>query len=293
MSNGYSLRALGFCGADDSVDVNLLGIICSHYPFVEFGVLFRPDKEGQPRYASREWVVKLSKLREKLSSSKDPIDMKLAAHLCGSRVDDFLMGSESCQKFLGELTKWGFGRVQINATKVNNVNTSLLLDEKMFERVEKIIKQNPKIEFIIQRNDETKKLWEPLLQSELSSQNISFLQDESKGTGVSPSNGFSWDKKEGSTKIGFAGGIGPKNIASVLDSLSESINKLSVDGGGNEPDKKKLKQEDVSIWIDMESSLRTITKDELDFFDIQKCYDCIHVVCEKGFFAHPDFLLQE
>lgn len=41
---GTKLRALGFCGADDSIDPNLLGLVCHAYPFVEFGVLFRPDK---------------------------------------------------------------------------------------------------------------------------------------------------------------------------------------------------------------------------------------------------------
>ena len=43
------LRALGFCGADDSVNPKLLGLFSNMYPFVEFGVLFRPDKEGTPR----------------------------------------------------------------------------------------------------------------------------------------------------------------------------------------------------------------------------------------------------
>lgn len=38
------LRKLGFCGADDSVSPRMLGLICQAYPFVEFGVLFRPDK---------------------------------------------------------------------------------------------------------------------------------------------------------------------------------------------------------------------------------------------------------
>lgn len=38
------LRKLGFCGADDSVSPRMLGLICNSYPFVEFGVLFRPDK---------------------------------------------------------------------------------------------------------------------------------------------------------------------------------------------------------------------------------------------------------
>jgi hypothetical protein len=38
------LRKLGFCGADDSVSPHALGMIYHSYPFVEFGVLFRPDK---------------------------------------------------------------------------------------------------------------------------------------------------------------------------------------------------------------------------------------------------------
>jgi hypothetical protein len=38
------LRYLGFCGVDDSIDPRLLGLIAHSYPFVEFGVLFRPDK---------------------------------------------------------------------------------------------------------------------------------------------------------------------------------------------------------------------------------------------------------
>ena len=38
------LRKLGFCGADDSIPPRMLGLICNSYPFVEFGILFRPDK---------------------------------------------------------------------------------------------------------------------------------------------------------------------------------------------------------------------------------------------------------
>ena len=38
------LRLVGFCGADDSVHPHFLGLISQAYPFVEFGILFRPDK---------------------------------------------------------------------------------------------------------------------------------------------------------------------------------------------------------------------------------------------------------
>ncbi len=45
-----TLRKLGFCGVDDSVSPEALGMIFHSYPFVEFGVLFRPDKV-------RSWFV--------------------------------------------------------------------------------------------------------------------------------------------------------------------------------------------------------------------------------------------
>jgi hypothetical protein len=78
--SSIKLRKLGFCGVDDSVSPRALGMIYNAYPFVEFGVLFRPDKEGQPRYATKEWVDELSIIA---SSSS----MTLAAHLCGERVN--------------------------------------------------------------------------------------------------------------------------------------------------------------------------------------------------------------
>jgi hypothetical protein len=42
------LRALGFCGADDSVHPHNLVILAQAFPLVEFGILFRPDKVGRP-----------------------------------------------------------------------------------------------------------------------------------------------------------------------------------------------------------------------------------------------------
>jgi hypothetical protein len=43
------LRYMGFCGVDDSVSSLALSLISEHYPWVEWGILFRSDKEGQPR----------------------------------------------------------------------------------------------------------------------------------------------------------------------------------------------------------------------------------------------------
>ena len=256
------LRALGFCGADDSVHPNMLGLISHAYPFVEFGVLFRPDKEGQPRYASSEWVQCLSRVANKSS-------MQLAAHLCGIRVNEVLDGKDA---FLSTLPALGFQRVQINATAVNGVDTSRL--KESVPSFVGIVQKYPKLEFILQKNQETKPLWEGLLESSecgpvgsLAS-NVSMLVDESKGTGVLAS---SWPTPPAEYKIGYAGGIGPDNIDKVLCDVMEAA-------------------QGTSFWIDMESSLRS-TKNGKDVFDLDKCYEVIDATCKAGICIHPEYLV--
>lgn len=259
------LRALGFCGADDSVHPRVLGLYSHSYPFVEFGVLFRPDKEGEPRYATMEWVERLSKVATKSDGS-----MKLAAHLCGARVNEVLAGDTT---FLRKVSAWGFQRVQINATAVNGVDTS-----KLAESVPSFlstVQAHPELEFILQKNAETKPLWEGVLASASEAagkagylpKNVSMLVDESKGTGVLAS---SWPTPPAEYEIGYAGGIGPDNIETVL-------NDVMLAGNGRD------------IWIDMESSLRS-TKNGKDIFDLDKCYEVIDAVCASGIYTHPDFL---
>ena len=44
------------------------------------------------------------------------------------------------------------------------------------------------------------------------------------------------------------------------------------------------------IWIDMESSLRTIDAKGNDIFDMNKVFRCIEAVCEAGIYEHPDYV---
>lgn len=290
------LRKLGFCGVDDSVSPRMLGLICQSYPFVEFGVLFRPDKEGQPRYASKEWVKELSKV---VQSSNHK--MQLAAHLCEKRVLDILEykstngdnNTNPAKEFLDDIQSNGFYRVQINATKVNGVDPSKVTPDSI-QNICHAIKDYPNLEFIIQKNEETKPLWEGILNSTLFDideeklprklpTNVVMLVDESKGTGLLAS---SWPIPPMEYDIGYAGGIGPMNVKQVLKDI------MDVASGRD-------------IWIDMESSLRTkiskkvsihqgeggeVEEVEQDVFDLGKCFKCIEVVCELGLYKHPQFL---
>jgi len=248
------LRALGFCGADDSVDPKMLGLIASAYPSVEFGVLFRPDKEGSPRYASAAWVQNFSQV---ILAAK----IKAAAHLCGARVNQVLDGDGA---FLEQLLSWGFGRVQINATAVNGVDTSKLAEQA--PHILELANKFPKLEFILQKNDETAPLWQAVLSSGVPS-NVTMLVDESKGTGVAAK---SWPSPPKEYEIGYAGGIGPSNIDKVLTDVVTAANGRS-------------------FWIDMESSLRS-NKNGDDVFDLDKCFIVINATCSAGLMGHPGFL---
>jgi hypothetical protein len=61
---------MGFCGVDDSVSPEFLIFLSKHHPFIEWGVLFRQDLEGTPRYASSEWVKRLCGLEGQRKSSE-------------------------------------------------------------------------------------------------------------------------------------------------------------------------------------------------------------------------------
>ena len=260
-----SLRAIGFCGADDSVSPKFLGVVCQSYPFVEFGVLFRPDLEGQPRYATAAWVQQLGEV-----ASKSNGRMKLAAHLCGGRVMEVLGGDDA---FVSTLPALGFKRVQINATAVNGVDTSSL--STAVPAVAALMARHPELEFILQKNDETEPLWSGLLEGDAENMgaagclpsNVTMLVDESKGTGVLAS---SWPSPPEGYDIGYAGGIGPANIQAVLKDVATAANGRD-------------------IWVDMESSLRS-NKNGKDVFDLDKCYQCIEAVCDMGIFEHPNYL---
>mmetsp|Transcript_23060 Transcript_23060/g.46137 ORF Transcript_23060/g.46137 Transcript_23060/m.46137 type:complete len:296 (+) Transcript_23060:75-962(+) len=281
------LAALGFCGADDSVNHRHLILLGKSYPTIEWGILFRPDKEGQPRYATRQWVCRLAELLRQNDVATAPPPIRLAAHLCGSHVNNLLSSSTdtSCANnidtFLTELYNWGFRRVQVNATAVNGVHTERLGEKATIQSFLRTTAAHLKLEFIVQKNKETLPLWNGLLEQEALPENIVFLHDESKGTGKEAST-WSTDPQfvTSSRKIvGYAGGIKPVNVGKV----AQDTIKACQESGGKE------------FWIDMESGVRSKVisasgKEEEDIFDLSKCYECIDTICELGLIEHPPVL---
>lgn len=181
--------------------------------------------------------------------------MALAAHLCGERVNEILRGDDTFVQQVA--TAWGFQRIQINATAVNGVDTSDMASKVPL--VAKVLQAFPNVEFILQKNEETAPLCQGLLDIGLP-RNVSMLVDESKGTGVAASH---WPAPTDDYEIGYAGGIGPTNVRQVLNAIGQVV-----------PPGR-------SIWIDMESSLRSI-KNDRDIFDLDKCFAVIQTVVDMG-----------
>lgn len=278
-----NLRVMGFCGADDSVHAEHMQLLSIHYPWIEWGVLFRPDLEGTPRYATAAWVDKLCKINADTGGT-----MRLAGHLCGSRCQEVLDGDAT---FVKELAAKGFGRVQVNATKANNVTVADDLDV-VAQQLKSVVDAVPELEFIFQLNTETNGLWDALTKLCKSSAsprssnsnsprssvslslkmpqestsslptNLSCLFDASCGLGVLADE-YQSPLCVGTQDIpcGYAGGIAPDNVLGVLSNVSRAATGKPV-------------------WVDMESSLRSKLTDKQhpdghDVFSIEKCMACV------------------
>jgi len=259
-SRQITLRCLGFCGADDSVDPLLLRAISRQHEWVEWGVLFRPDKQGTPRYASDEWVAQLSTVNTGR-------EMRLAAHLCAERLDEVLTGhSEFVQRMHEQV---GFQRFQLNATASNGANVGLFGDAAGAARcvasLRAVMLAVPHAEFIVQRNAQTQPIWELLLEQPPS--NLSLLFDESMGFGVTAP---SWPPPPAcDVAFGYAGGLSPGNI-------SEQLLQMEQVAAGR------------TLWVDMESSLRTGLQDGGDLFDCNKAMACVQHVIKLGLKCSAD-----
>ena len=257
-SKPLHLRAMGFCGVDDSISQEFLMLLSQAYPFIEWGILFRSDLEGTPRYASWKWTLDLCDLnagRAAATGSKEGISkqpLKLAAHLCGSRCQEILDGNSD---FVEELSKMGFRRVQVNATKANNVTIDPDRIASIITNVRKSMTSVPSVEWILQYNNETKCICDSFISDP--HPNMSILYDSSCGLGIQMRD-FPTPLLP-DVRFGYAGGIGPKNIKEILTSIS-----TACDG--------------KTVWIDMESSLRMRVMDEAgeiqDVFSVEKCLSC-------------------
>jgi len=284
------LSLIGFCGVDDTVCPRRLLEISLEYSFVEWGVLFREDKQGTPRYPSWEWLQTLvNEVEKKIdprsknqtnqfnkdttnTGTRDKYKMcqaiRLAGHLCGNYAKRALEGDTTFVRKLVE--KFGFLRIQLNPTKINGVN--LTRDIQTYApSLKTLFAEFPQVEFIIQVNSETSKLAYILMDDP--TPNTAFLFDSSMGMGKVPAIRPPPVLHPG-VHCGYAGGLGPNNLHEELVKIAEAVCS-------------SYPQCARPVWVDMESSLRSIVEND-DVFDLNQTLECIQVIFDLGLKGEED-----
>ena len=217
-------------GADDSVEPAELFKVWEDYPFVEWGVLIG-SQSGVPRMQSRSWIDGIAELFGRI----DDCDMAMSLHLCGKHLRAVLAGRFEVD---GEpdFPLHIFDRVQLNfhgnamtAEQQDGVlyamNTGAALDLTPIIQLDAV-------------NDH--------ILSRFPAKRAEGLFDQSHGAGILPHN---WNRPIEGYVCGYAGGLGPENIAAELPKIIEQSNG-------------------AMFWIDMETKLFS---DSGRQFDLHKC----------------------
>lgn len=236
-----------FSGADDSIDPAELLMHCVKLNAITFdlnielAILLSAKNMGTPRYPSLEWIQKLAKYNS-------IAQINLAGHICGQWARNMVQGDFT---FTQDFTYWEiFKRIQINLKGYTGA-----VNEEFFTKLQQYGKNK---EYIIQIDGVHDWLLNECLKRKI---NAVPLFDKSGGEGKTPDE---WPicKNGEIYSIGYAGGLGPENLFNELIRI-ENVNK----------DNKYINT--MSIWVDMESKIRTDDK-----FDINKCisaYDSVRI----------------
>jgi len=180
-------------GADEMTDPAELHAMETHYPFVEWGILFSKSKEATPRYPSQKKITEISSFGLK----------NLSAHFCGWYSSQVMEANNF--KLLEDLQ--AFNRVQINYnfSKSKDWQVKWIIDWA---------KEHPEKSIIFQSNGSNLRATS-LISSCIISPNIHFLYDSSGGRGLSTAEILPPYR----TYTGYSGGLNPDNIRAFMQKV--------------------------------------------------------------------------
>jgi hypothetical protein len=198
-------------GGDNATNPEDLIKLSEKYPFIEWGILFISSRVGTNRYPSEHWISTLSE------------GLNLSAHLCGQYARTTV--DKGIPEISPDLLR-KFQRFQIN---INFNNACVAYDLNVLAKLPyRLIFQYKKGNELIANFSNT----------------FDILYDASGGLGKQ----IDSIQKPFKGYTGYAGGISPDNIDSVIEQITNYPN-------------------DNKVWIDMESGVRT--NDELDLQKVE------------------------
>jgi phosphoribosylanthranilate isomerase len=207
-----------FTGIDTKTDLDAVIALSRRHKALEFGVLFsRTPEDKDARYPTRaEIEVIISKLEGVVP---------VALHICGRAVGEFVAGVADIRELASR-----FDRVQLNFSLPASPFGVAELDGAIRAFGRPVITQHFPSNAV--------------LAEAVTAPTHHVLHDTSGGRGIATD---SFPPPFPNKYTGFAGGIGPENIADKIADV------LAVSGG-------------ATVWIDMESRIRTD-----GYLDLEKC----------------------
>lgn len=261
------LYSVTITGVSDDTDINEILTLSKKYPWLEWGVLFSESASGnKPRYPSAKWINSLYHAMVERSKNSVTFDRpwRFAAHLCGKTMRRFVPGITLDEyDHGGWLTPFGltesifnimFDRVQVNFNATRENFSPVIMTDMMSGWYESFDGN-----IITQHNNNNDWVWESIQDKEITMNALRahhILHDASGGNGkplevIEP--------PIAGVLNGYAGGINPKNVISVIDSLDQQIPKGYV-------------------WIDMESGVR----DETDHINMTTIHNMLSIISDIG-----------
>ncbi|MBU2772437.1 hypothetical protein HMI48_00455 [Acidithiobacillus ferrooxidans] len=231
-----SVTGVTLTGVDEKTDIDQLVTLSEENPYVEWGFLYSPKRQGAPgRYPSVSFLVQALDVL--------PPFVKIALHVCGNGVDD-LLGGESVACSLADQVITRSGRLQLN---FNHRKKPIDL-----HRLAALIAGHDRLPVITQIHGGNSDVRDGLLDIfGFHPKNHEMLFDASGGCGQVAA---VLEQPVPGARCGYAGGIGPNNIVARVYAINAIVGELPT-------------------WIDMESSLRSAS--DADWFDLGKCKDIL------------------
>ena len=230
----YMLERVTLTGVDETTNLAGLMELAAEYPRAEFAALAgsRTDS-GDPEYPGRATIHLLGEMGE--------LGVRTALHLCGSMAREVAIEGSSLDEIL-ELCR-GYSRVQVNlAAEWFGQERTQRTREGVIAFAETVLAET----VILQHRGD----WSSI---PVEHPKVDYLFDLSGGEGVDSLD--VWPPPPGGRAVGYAGGIGPDNIAEALTFTR------------GYPDER--------LWLDMQTKLR----DANHRFDMRKA----RMVCQVAF----------
>lgn len=266
MGTNPNLDRVTITGADDSIDPLDLLPITERFPFVEWAILASHNNTftagGTNRYPSPKWIGRLQHIAESTGSLP-----QLALHINGQWVRSLLLG----EMIVPPQVLGMFGRVQLNFHADRSACNPSMFADRLRELAGR--------DFIFQL-DGANGNWYLEAAHDYEVGRCFGLFDISGGAGILPNSWptpiyldvFPGDNGEGEEQHayhGYAGGLGPDNLA-------EQLPKILAAAAGNEFTHAGR------IWIDMETRVRSESDRKFDLSKVVRCLEIAESFIHAG-----------